>query len=343
MKKQIYEKGAAVLASIIACCSISPCFSYAESVDNTIISDSQLEYAENILNTYLNQYDVDNDSIYISDAFGVYNADENAVYNDVYIVFEDETIIGMLSVADVDGEYYSSFEYDSYELLQDFYDHDEPVSFVGSNETIYELYDNVYVGCNFTSINTGVELERSYKVDIPEVSSAKVTTFQRNLSVPVVANTSVNGSGICWAAAIASKYNYIHNKSKTALDVYNALDAVYSGTPSGNRTWTERGYDYYNIPCTYQAGMMNCVEVYNNIINDNPIHMSLSRNGGAHAVLLSGITINADGSGIYRLTDSNRDVPVNVAVSAATMTADDEFVYATSYGYTYTSWYRSFY
>lgn len=348
--KKFSKKCAAFLASAMLCCSITPCFSsvYAENIGSM---ELQLAYAECILPTYLKSYDINDDSIYISDSYSVYNTESDYAGNDIYIVFEDNTIIGILSVTNINGDFYSSFEYSTFDVLQNLYEDNEAITFIGNDQKLYvadesdtfEVYDNAEsVNCNF-AVNSGTELERTYKVDIPQVMERQVVPVQRNLSVPIVRNTTVNDVGICWAAAIASKVDYLKGTTLSALDVFNALATAYNTIPAGSKEWTECGYEYYNIPCTYKGSMMNCVEVYNNIVNNNPIHISLSSIDGNHAVILSGITINSDGSGIYRLIDSNRNAPVNVVVSADTMTADADFVYSTNYGYVFTSWYRSFY
>ena len=42
----------------------------------------------------------------------------------------------------------------------------------------------------------------------------------------------MNGVGLCWAAAVASVSNYRKDTSYDAMDIYNALDELYSGTPN---------------------------------------------------------------------------------------------------------------
>lgn len=96
--------------AVITSCTVVNCFSstaYAESEK----TDSKLEYAESAAALYLNSYDVDDNSIYLSQSYNVYNLDEGENNNDLYIVFEDDTIIGMLSVTEINGEFYSSFEF----------------------------------------------------------------------------------------------------------------------------------------------------------------------------------------------------------------------------------------
>lgn len=335
--------------AVITSCTAVNCFSsaaYAESEK----TDSKLEYAESAAALYLNSYDVDDNSIYLSQSYNVYNLDEEENSNDLYIVFEDDTIIGMLSVTEINGEFYSSFEFNSFDGLQSVYDKNESISFVSSDEKLYveescEAYDvydqNNTVSYNF-SVTTEAELEKSYKVESAvSLYSTSVHTYKKNLPVPIVQNESING-GLCWAAAIASKVDYLNTSTYIARDIYYTLKGVYGSTPSGIPLWITRGYDYYGISTTTLYRMLDCVEVLNSINSDNPIHIDLFNSSVGHSVLISGITINADGSGIYRLVDSNKMSYVDVIVPADVMTADSNFVYATSYGYTFDRWERSY-
>lgn len=349
MKNVFIKRGIAFLAAIITSCTVAPCFSSAVSNTDEEIN-AQLEYAESAAALYLNSYDVDDNSIYLSQPYNVYNLDEKESGNDLYIVFEDDTIIGMLSVTEINGEFYSSFEFNSFDGLQSVYDNNELISFVSSDEKLYveescEAYDvydqNNTVSYNF-SVTTEAELEKSYKVESAvSLYSTSVHTYKKNLSVPIVQNESING-GLCWAAAIASKVDYLNTSTYIAHDVYYILSGLYGSTPYGVPLWITRGYSYFGISTTTLYRMLDCVEVLNSINSDNPIHIDLFNSSVGHSVLISGITINADGSGIYRLVDSNKMSYVDVIVPADVMTADSNFVYATSYGYTFDRWDRSY-
>lgn len=313
--------------------------------------NSELEYAENATALYLSSYDVDNDSIYLSQPYSVYNLDEEENSNNLYIVFEADTIIGMLSVTEVDGEFYSSFEFNSFDGLQSVYDNNESISFVSSDEKLYVeessesfgVYDqNNTVTYNF-ALTTEIELEKIHRVENNvSLYSTSVHTYQNNLLVPIVQNESING-GLCWAAAIASKVDYLNNSTYIAHDIYYILNELYGGTSCGIPLWITRGYSYFGISTTTYYRMLNCVEIYNSINSNNPIHIDLFNSSSVgHSVLISGITINADGSGIYRLVDSNKLSYVDVIVPADVMTAESNFIYATSYGYTFDIWARSY-
>lgn len=352
MKKNILIKCTAFLSALITANMVIPSFSSAAEIDLT--ADAQLEYAENILDTYLSSYDVNENEIYLSTAYNVYDMESGNETNDVYVVFEDDSVIGMLNVAEVNGEYYSSFEFNNFDTLQEIYDNNEPFSFICSNEQLYineksEIYSvedaNITAECKFSLISeVRTELEKEYKVEVSDVQAyANVYSYQKNLPVPIVQNTSIDGKGLCWAAAIASRNDYLHGGTATATDVYYILKGIYNAVPIGIPLWINRGYQYYGIPCTTFYRMVDCVEIFNNIENNNPIHIEGFDNNVGHSVLVSGITINNDGSGVYRLVDSNRMSYIDVAVSESTMIGESNFVYATGYGYTFTDWTRSYY
>lgn len=345
------KKCTAFLAALMTFNMMIPSFSSAAEADLT--KDAQLEYAENVLDTYLSSYDVNENEIYLSTPYNVYDMENEKETNDVYVVFEDDSVIGMLTVTEINGEYYSSFEFNNFETLQEIYDNNESFSLTCSNEQLYinkesEIYSvedaNITVECEFSLISeVQTELEKEYKVDISNIQTyANVYSYQKNLPVPIVPNVNING-GLCWAAAIASKHDYLHGATATATDVYYILKGMYNTTPYGVPEWIKKGYQYFNIPCTTFYRMVDCVEIFNNIENNNPIHIDGFDNNVGHSVLISGITINNDGSGIYRLVDSNRMSYVDIAVSEATMIGENNFVYATGYGYTFTDWTRSYY
>lgn len=317
---------------------------------NEVVDNYELEYVQSSLSTYLNFYDVDKSEIYISEPYVLYDLESGDEANNIYIVFEADTVIGTISVSEVSGQYYSSFEINEFNSLQDIYDNSKSFSFVCHDEQLYvQESDKIFsvddttvtIECN-SPVQPEIELSRAFKVDIDQTNT-RVHPYSRNLAVPFVQNHNING-GICWAAAIASKQNYINNNSVTALDVYYTLKNTYNQTPTGIPYWINKGFELYNIPCTTVYRMLDCVEIYNHINNNNPMLMEIFNSSGiGHAVVIAGITINSDASGVYRLVDSNRTTYVDVAVPADVMTADSPFVYVTNYGYTFDDWRRSHY
>lgn len=355
MTKNTYKKIAALLLSSLTTLSSTTYFSYAE--ENKV--DEKYDYIEKALSKYLLSYEVDTDSVYISKPYNVYNLDEisndNRTHNEheVFIVFEGDYIIGMLAVGSAYGTYHSSFEYNSFDILQDIYDNEESLSFVSKDKKLYVEDNNHYypVYGNGDSISYDFRLtqekrlDKSYKINILDSTRGMSSiVYQKNLSVPIVQNENINGSGVCWAAVIASKANFIYHDTLSASDVYYTLDTAYSGTPVGSDTWIERGYDLFDIPYNFVSGMMNCNGVYNNIQNNNPLDLSIQTTDGAvgHGVLISGLTINSDLTGVYRLVDPNCTGYVDI-IASTNMMSGNSFLYETTYGYTFTQWVSTVY
>lgn len=324
---------------------------FAETSKNTI--NSELSYIEETLPNFFVANNIISDNIFISQAYNVYNLELNCTASaNTYIVFEDEDVIGLLSVDEHNGKFNSSFEYGNFSAIQKLYDDNENIAFVAYDEELYvenevDIYDTDDITSDIELSTIEIELstiDRNNHINNFFTNTYSSYYYRKNISVPIVANeTCPFGHGLCWAATIASKYDYLSGNNIIAMDIYNELDAMYDEHPLGLPIWEERACNYLNMNYTYLDRMMDCGEILENIKVNNPISMSISRNGGAHAVLLCGITFFNDNSGIYRIMDSNKSTYVDIAVSEDTMNGDEQFTYATSYGYIYTNWFRSFY
>ncbi len=352
MKKRLLTSLLSVSIAISILSSDTVIDTFAEST--FALKSAELCYIENVLPDYLSAHDITSNNIYISQSYNVYNANlkSNASAN-TYIVFEDNDIIGLLNVDENNGNYYSSFEYNDFSAIQELYNESESIAFVAYDENLFvesefEVYsvedcdinaDLGVVNTTFSNISRNMYINNSlYNNNSPSYY------YRKNISVPIVLNDVCPlGHGLCWAATVASKYDYITGENISTIDLYNILDELYDDHPIGYPIWDERACDYLNMSYTYVGNMMNCADIYNNIRVNNPIGISLSRTGGAHAVLLCGITFLNDESGIYRIMDPNKTTYVDIAVSEDTMNGDEQLTYVTSYGYTYDNWFRSFY
>jgi len=351
MKKKIIRKFTALMTAIISLSATVSIPVSAINATNNII-DTKLNYAETALATYLNSYGMSGSDFYLSSAYDVYDMESGTAQNEVYIAFDNEDVIGMLSITEVNGEYYSSFELNNFDTLQNLYDNDTRFNFVCNDECLYihngiDTYsiddDSITVEYNFSTTSAEV-LEKRNAVNVTS-SKTRVHNYKKNLIVPIVQNESMNGRGLCWAAAIASRSDYIGGSTYVAHDIYYILNGIYSGTPIGTPLWIQRGYQYFQYSCTRADRMLNCIEIMNNIEINNPIHIDLYTSDASvgHSVLISGLTINSDGTGIYRLVDSNKMAYVDVMVPADVMTGENDFVYATTYGYIFENCWYSYY
>lgn len=312
----------------------------------------ELNYIEEVLPKYLVNNDIGLDDIYISDSFNVFNVElDETCTSDTYVVFEEDDIIGLLTVNEKNGEYFSSFEHGDFSELQNLYDSCANIAFVSYKEGLYVANNSTNISIANKTSNTDFRVSGVDRY--PIIKQTPITPsrdgidyyYRSNIDVPIVSNASnpYTDGGLCWAASIASKYNYLTNSNWTALGLYYALESTYGGHPSGTDEWVQTAFAFLGMNDTQLTRMMDCIEILTQIENDNPIYMELSRSGGSHATVLCGITFLTDGNGIYRLMDSNRTVLVDVNVTANTMDRIDPFYYATTYGYTYTNWYESWF
>ncbi len=81
--------------------------------------------------------------------------------------------------------------------------------------------------------------------------------------------------------------------------------------------------EYLGMSHTYVRSDADYVEMYNHINYENPVYMGM----GPHAVLLCGIKIMSDGTGVYTFMDSNYLEKQEATLSAAQMRAETDITY----------------
>lgn len=180
------------------------------------------------------------------------------------------------------------------------------------------------------------------------------------LSVKRVSNVTIDGEGICWAAASASMINYIKGTNYSAKNVYDYLDKKYWWTPKGNETWVTRAFKDLagiNINCIYQ-GLTSTIVRNHVVVNKKPIYASLNMyklddNGnyykyGTHAVVIAGYKVVSSGKLMYYIIDSNSSSSYDgywVVVSSKAKTNPSFLDFVTDYGNQtrLASWFRSYY
>ena len=161
------------------------------------------------------------------------------------------------------------------------------------------------------------------------------------LNLPHVSNyTFPNGTGLCWAASISSICAYQTNTSPmSALDLYNALDEMYVGTPMGFDLWEKRAFAYFDISAKYDTSL-SFTQTATLLRADKPIYISLTDgNSHYHGVALCGyINVPNSTSYKYKLMDPNVS---SYGTTYVISTSNQNFTYVE--GYTYTTWRYSIY
>ena len=163
-----------------------------------------------------------------------------------------------------------------------------------------------------TRVGTVVEGLIDYSGNVP---SSVTTVYEQMLYVPHVDNIIINGHGTCWLATIVSMYNYKNNANLTVTQAFNELQTHYNATPGGTTMWIQRANTYYKIWPHRIGDAGTFVDVYGQLNYDNPIFMGTS----SHAVVLCGIKIKSDGSGEYKIMDSNSADYVTLTLNSSQM------------------------
>lgn len=357
-----------VALSIIALNSLqfANCVVSAENVE-----DVELLYVENVVSRYLSTTEYSSmEDISISTAVPFYDfEDEKQVANE-YAVFYDDEVIGVLYVQNVEGEYQSSFRECQLEEFQSAYNEKTDIA-IGT----YEDETIVYDGVDFLSEEADEEniCDLADNIDEKIVEAAPVemldvelqpvayadTSLSKVLTVKPVPNNEKNG-GLCWAASIASKYNYLHHYSESNSKYVDALTVNnrvrdYCGTKDnvslGFPKYIIQGLGLYGLLNTYSGVQedyrdhqatrytMSSTELYRELYWNNPVIISVFGSTGGHSLIISGVYCFSDGSAIYQIVDSNFSEPVLVNVTTDAAYTGDTFVYANeAYGGKFTTW-----
>ena len=250
-----------ILCILMVCTMIMTSLIPAGSVEVTkeVVTEAEFVlYIEEVLPRYMSceesgKYGI----VKITSGLQVVNGSSPNCY--LFLVMNDDTYMGRMSVAYIEGRFHSSFMFDS----------DSDMDFVLKNKIPFAL-----VSCNgnlmlctdegqrcISGIHYSSDLERQLDAEeitfsFPEIiqlngniaEKAKQaearTEYYVSLNVPYVANSTINGEKICWAACIAAVSNFRMNTHYRALDIYNALNDSYLGTPEGNNLWYRRGFSY---------------------------------------------------------------------------------------------------
>ena len=135
--------------------------------------NAQDTYAKEMVGVYLSRTDYETlEGVSLSEAVNLYDLESGAKYGSEYIAFYDESIVGLLYVANNEGEFYSSWRNGPFEGLQrlvkdssefaiGFTDEDGVVAY--SNNTIYNMYSGEEI-CKNTDFYKSIESDKVYPV-----------------------------------------------------------------------------------------------------------------------------------------------------------------------------------
>lgn len=164
-----------------------------------------------------------------------------------------------------------------------------------------------------------------------------------SVDVDYVANGTINGEGICWAACIAAVSNRRMGTSYTAETLYHAVAAAYPGygSPSGTTNWYTRAYSVCGMNAATTTNLtLGALQVIMGT-SQKPVICRLESNNQKpnHAVVLEHINITTQRV-IYRFMDPNYESPVYYYWDDSVCNPDEMIYDNTADEY---SWYASVY
>ena len=188
-----------------------------------------------------------------------------------FFLFRNGKCEGKLTASYVNGEYASSFTQYEIPAVTEAYENNEPFALALEGYSIMLITAEkaeIISGSDelFAEIEIADDLQTSNTEYSVIICSAIANTFYGDsvnvadnviLNLPHVSNyTFPNGTGLCWAASISSICAYQTNTSPmSALDLYNALDEMYVGTPMGFDLWEKRAFAYFDISAKYDTSL----------------------------------------------------------------------------------------
>ena len=338
------KKFVAVVLLMALLCSLNP---ISVSANNSAYTQSDYyDYAQNQTSTFIGSEfkNLDQSLFYLSQGYKVQDAVDDSI--EIFFIFYKGKCVGETYVYVLDGNLTASF-------------------FVGDNSYATEAYRN---HCDISIISNGSDTidfvvhpiskkgwnDNSEKIQLTSIiSNNGVTSYGHSFSsnygymdVPHVANTSINGVGICWCATVASICAYRTGVVKSASQLYYAVIAQYpsSVVPSGTTAWVSRAYHIYGITATTSNAGLNFTQAKSIMMNNIPIYAGVDYGtNDNHAVIVCGYTISYSGGGnvayYYRIHDSNRTGYYSATVSSLTAT---NFSYSNG-TVTYNNWHRTAY
>lgn len=343
-----------ILCAIMLIATASPAFANEPINDNVNVG---LEaYANEVIAEYIpiSMGTVDEtDTFFLTQGYRVINnPDPNSR---TFFLFQNGKCMGKLVATYVNGEYASSFTPYEIPAITEAYENNEPFALALEGYSIMLITAEkaeIISGSDelFAEIEIADDLQTSNTEYSVIICSAIANTFYGDsvnvadnviLNLPHVSNyTFPDGTGLCWAASISSICAYQTNTSPmSALDLYNALDEMYVGTPMGFDLWEKRAFAYFDISAKYDTSL-SFTQTATLLRADKPIYISLTDgNSHYHGVALCGyINVPNSTSYKYKLMDPNVS---SYGTTYVISTNSNNFTYVGTY--TYTTWRYSLY
>lgn len=303
-------------------------------------------YIDSVAGAYLPANGFSCTSVDVTPVYEVDNGDGGICF------FIDDTVIGYVSIVEINGEYYSSFSCLDNEDVDNVFDTEEDFWLGLEGGSLFMITDDSVICLSGimqpvyadTFPNTG-SVSRTIQVQAPNIN-ARTNNMYYYLSVTPVSNTINSGDGRCWAACVAASVNYQLDMMEEADDVYYRAASAPghpSGTPTGTGAWVKFAFKTYGLTAYHVTCGLNLGRIENLLKKGIPFVCFLNNPSGQnHGVLLTGVNIMGS-TRVYFLMEPNSASIVSVLVSEDALTdPDNYFVYSNS-GNTYNGWFATVY
>lgn len=331
------------------------------------------EYARNTLPNYMSALNKSGIDIEISQPYPVYS--QNGIINGkcIFLVFQKDSMIGLLNVAFGNGDFCSTYEACNYKDVDISLQRKEQIAFYTSNDNFVLLANDTYTILNHAANAISPSINR-FNIEKTSITLNKIdienrlylsspATYNIQIDTPYVSNDTVinlNGDsrGLCWAAAVASKVMQagLSTSSLTAYSVYSKCVREYkseggynASIPQGNTAWIKKAYELYGLT-TSAYSSLSATTVVSKLQNDQTIHLRMVDYGNSdnematadpirHSVILYGISGTTQNGGIYFILDSNN----NGMILSSYSSGGSAFTYSPSYADHSYSLYKAIY
>jgi len=310
-------------------------------------------YAESVLPGYLRANGLNSSEYQLSKSIISYDWDKGGNDQSLFFIFDRQSIVAQFEVYSYENEYHSTFMAGNFDEIQEVFDNNTPVAFGNFNECFImrTKSKDVILSVNYKTdplaglapTNTGIlkPIAVDNSVTVYPAAATRMYLYKK-LSVKYVGNDNApNGSGLCWAACVASSVNFRKGTSLTALNVYNTTKAKYDlDIILSIDSVVQKAYSLYGVNTTY-SGNLTAGEIYNILCGNKPLQINLqsSTTGFGHAVLICGVDCETSGGGYYTLMDPNWPNLVSVYVTPGVITNGNNFVYTPTYtNIVYNTW-----
>lgn len=269
------------------------------------------------------------DNIALEQPFFIYNAScEKQVENYLYPISSENKIVALFQVCKTDSGWRAVINQYHIDLLNKIdYIHNNNWMFVTNGNSIEAFNNNCSVCSNNSKTDVFKDVALEDKVsevfkffdNLISINGIDVNTnatigyspsFTSNDGETILCNsnsylTPQNGKPICWAACVATTYNYYNGKHITAKNVCDKINHSYTG--ESDTSVVSKAFNKYNLDYYYSPYGLSISLIRRHLSNHKLISADVYNDFGRHAEVITGVKVQQDGKTCLRVYDPNED------------------------------------